>query len=92
MTLDKAALLKRRLGEGEHEIDGKQALVLNWTETGGPAVTQNDRQGFGSRLILQVLPRELRGTAELAFHPAGVVFTMTTTMEAVNDRPVAAEG
>lgn len=31
--------------------DGKQALVLNWTESGGPPVATPTRRGLGSRLI-----------------------------------------
>lgn len=74
----------------EWSIEEDNIFKLVWTETGGPAVTKSDRQGFGSRLILQVLPRELRGRAELSYEPDGVVFTLTTTMDAVSDRPVEA--
>ncbi|MGV3550544.1 sensor histidine kinase [Rhizobium sp.] len=73
----------------EWSIDADDIFRLVWTEIGGPAVTKSDRQGFGSRLILQVLPRELQGKAELSYEPTGVVFTLTTTMDAVSDRPVA---
>jgi PAS domain S-box-containing protein len=49
-----------------------------WSETGGPTVTPGDRQGFGSRLILRVLPQELSGTAD---------FTLRTSLESLRDRP-----
>jgi PAS domain S-box-containing protein len=60
-----------------------------WAEAGGPPVVRSDRRGFGSRLILQVLPRELRGTAEVEYPTSGVVFTLKTSLEAVSDKPAA---
>jgi PAS domain S-box-containing protein len=64
---------------------------LSWTESSGPEVVLGDRKGFGSRLILQVLPRELQGTADIDYRSTGVVFTLTTSVEAIGDRP-ALEG
>ncbi len=51
-------------------------------------VTEPARKGFGSRLILQVLPYELSGKAELKFEPSGVIFALDTTIEAIRDKPV----
>lgn len=65
---------------------------LIWTEEGGPPVEFSDRKGFGSRLILHVLPKELRGTAEMDFRSSGVVFTLTTTLDAVSDRAASSKG
>lgn len=65
---------------------GDHVFRLEWIETGGPAVVQGDRRGFGSRLILQVLPDQLQGTAELDYRPTGVVFTLTTSLGAVGDQ------
>jgi PAS domain S-box-containing protein len=65
--------------------DGMFTFV--WSETGGPPVTLGDSKGFGSRLILRVLPQELCGTADIDYRPAGVVFTLTTSLESVRDRP-----
>ncbi|MBO3761989.1 HWE histidine kinase domain-containing protein [Ciceribacter sp. L1K22] len=59
---------------------------MSWTETGGPPVTPSDRRGFGSRLILKVLPLELRGVAHIEYAPSGVVFTLDTSLEAVSDK------
>lgn len=70
--------------------DGTFQLV--WREDGGPAVEPSDRKGFGSRLILQVLPKELQGTAEIDFRSSGVVFTLTSTLDAVSDRPALSRG
>jgi PAS domain S-box-containing protein len=64
---------------------------LIWAESGGPPVIPTDRKGFGSRLLLQVLPRELQGTADIDYRPQGIAFRLSTSLEAVSDRP-APEG
>ena len=64
---------------------------FEWIETGGPAVTKPERRGFGSRLIHRVLSHELRGEAETDFRPSGIVFTLTTSAEAVGDKPALNE-
>ena len=65
-----------------------QTFRFLWRERGGPAVVEAGQRGFGSRLILQVLPHELSGDAQLRFDPAGVIFTLDTTLEAIRDKPV----
>ncbi|KQV82706.1 HWE histidine kinase domain-containing protein [Rhizobium sp. Root1220] len=67
------------------EPDG--VFTLRWAEEGGPTVAAKDRRGFGSRLILEVLPRELQGTANIEYPPTGAVFTLSTSLEAISDRP-----
>lgn len=52
-------------GSGESET-----LVLDWTESGGPAVAQPSRVGFGSRLIRMGLTGS--GGADLRFEAAGL--------------------
>lgn len=68
-------------------VGADDSFKLVWSETGGPEVREPDRKGFGSRLILQVLPKELKGTAILDYRPSGVVFTLDTTLDAVSDKP-----
>jgi PAS domain S-box-containing protein len=70
-------------------LEPDNVFKLVWTEKGGPAVVRSDRRGFGSRLILQVLPLELRGAAEMDYAESGIVFTLTTTLEAMSDAPLA---
>lgn len=50
-------------------------LILFWTETGGPAVTEPSRRGFGSRMVERAL-RGQRGDAEIIFDPVGVRCTI----------------
>jgi PAS domain S-box-containing protein len=52
--------------------EGAARLVLNWRETGGPAVAPPTRQGFGARLIEWGLAGELGGEAKLSFPAEGV--------------------
>ena len=42
-----------------HQPDGR--LVLRWTETGGPPVTPPTRQGFGTRVLENMIQRQLNG-------------------------------
>lgn len=51
-------------------------LELRWEEIGGPPVRQPKREGFGTRLIKHMLPREIQGQATLMFNAEGVVFSL----------------
>jgi two-component sensor histidine kinase len=46
-------------------------LVLQWTETGGPAVTPPTRKGFGTRVMSNVI-HQARGEIGFDWHPAGL--------------------
>ena len=50
-------------------------LRLTWTEAGGPPVRPPERQGFGSRLIVQ-LGRQLDGEVAFDWRPEGLRVTM----------------
>jgi two-component system CheB/CheR fusion protein len=47
-------------------------LVLQWTEAGGPPVTEPETTGFGSRLIELEVKDELRGEVASDFRPPGL--------------------
>jgi PAS domain S-box-containing protein len=47
-------------------------LAMNWRERGGPPVSAPTRRGFGTRMI-EGLARDLDGTAQLDFDPAGLI-------------------
>ncbi|HZV85661.1 MAG TPA: HWE histidine kinase domain-containing protein [Brevundimonas sp.] len=59
------------------------AFVLSWTESGGPPVSPPTRTGFGSGMIQRALSGYVGGSTTLTYDPAGVVFTLTTTLEAL---------
>lgn len=52
-----------------------QVLTITWGEEGGPAVESPSRKGFGSRLM-EYSAKELRGSADLRFEPAGLHATL----------------
>ena len=60
---------------------GFPRVRLTWTESGGPPVVPPLRRGFGSRLIERSLAADLGGEAHLDYRPAGLVCTMTWTVE-----------
>ncbi|WP_118135017.1 HWE histidine kinase domain-containing protein [Oceanicella sp. SM1341] len=54
------------------ESDPDDALILCWTERGGPEVREPERRGFGSTIIERSVPFELQGEAEVAYRPEGL--------------------
>lgn len=50
-----------------------ERLRLRWQESGGPPVQPPGRSGFGSRLVARGLGRELGGSVQLDYEPAGVI-------------------
>jgi PAS domain S-box-containing protein len=51
---------------------GSAQLNLVWKEAGGPTVVTPKRQGFGTRLIHNILHHELGGRVELSLPPTGL--------------------
>jgi PAS domain S-box-containing protein len=58
-------------------IDGDRRLELQWREIGGPPVSTPVRKGFGSRLIVDAVERQMRGTAQVDYAPSGLVCTIS---------------
>jgi two-component sensor histidine kinase len=57
----------------ERKSNGHTAnLVFTWRELGGPAVAVEAKSGYGTRLIRELVPHELRGTVDLEFATEGV--------------------
>ena len=47
-------------------------LLIDWRESGGPAVRKPTRKGFGSTIIDRSIPYDLGGTAAIEYKPQGV--------------------
>ncbi len=47
-------------------------LVLEWRETGGPAVKTPKRKGFGTTIIDRSVPYDLGGSATIQYDPKGL--------------------
>ena len=45
---------------------------MRWSETNGPPVKQPARQGFGTRVVDQIIRAELKGTLRFDWHPDGL--------------------
>lgn len=68
-------------GAGEVEItwhvDDNQTLTLTWTESGAEPVTPPQQTGFGTRLLLEGLPYQTGGTANVQYRDRGIEWTLT---------------
>jgi CheY-like chemotaxis protein len=66
--------------------DGEGALVLEWSESGGPEVVPPRRRGFGSLLIEGSMKTEVGGSAEVRYLRSGLVCVMTVPAAEVVSR------
>jgi PAS domain S-box-containing protein len=48
-----------------------EQLLMDWQESGGPAVVPPARHGFGTRMVQGAVMGELGGACELSFEPGG---------------------
>jgi len=66
-------------------------LVLRWVERDGPSVKPPSRQGFGTRVIEQILRHQLAGEVRFEWRPEGLACEMAlpgvATHAAVSDAP-----
>lgn len=56
--------------------DAGTSLIFRWVESGGPAVLPPKSRNLGSKLVEDVLPRQLGGRASLNFHPPGLEYEL----------------
>jgi PAS domain S-box-containing protein len=57
-----------------------ERLELTWRERNGPPVTPPDSQGFGMLMLENLLSQHLDGSTSLAFHPEGLVCTLSVPL------------
>src|SRR5262245_1051907 len=50
----------------------RRTLTFDWIESGGPAVVQPVRKGFGSRLLAFVLPAQIQARTEVEYASTGL--------------------
>ncbi len=58
------------------EAEGVRKLHLEWSEFGGPPVSEPQHQGFGSTLLQRVLPMQCHAEVEVRYDPDGLRFRM----------------
>jgi two-component sensor histidine kinase len=56
-------------------------LVFAWREFGGPPIAVKAKSGYGTRLIRELVPHELKGTVDLEFATEGVSCTIEFPLE-----------
>ena len=55
-------------------------LLFEWTESGGPPVSEPTRQSFGTRMMT-TLGQQLNGKVELDYKPRGFVYSLDVPLE-----------
>ena len=60
--------------------DGGSAVIFRWVESGGPTVLPPKSKSLGSKLVEEILPRQLNGRAQLSFHPLGFEYELAVPM------------
>jgi len=73
------------------EISSAQ-LSLVWQEADGPTVMTSTRQGFGTRLIDNVVHHELGGRVELSLPPTGVRCEIEVPLARLAGGPIKMDG
>ena len=58
----------------------EDVLQLDWEESGGPSVSPPKQKGFGSRLLEELVARELDGNTQLNYDAAGVRCSITAKL------------
>jgi PAS domain S-box-containing protein len=59
----------------------ERGIVLRWIEQDGPEVKAPQREGYGTRLIRELLKFEFGGTVEHRFSPGGVTCEISLPLE-----------
>lgn len=66
------------------EIDSDvHQILLTWTESGGPLVSEPVRRSFGTRLIEQSLLSTIDGKGQIQYRPTGVVCVLAIPLAAL---------
>ena len=54
------------------EPAGEPSLELTWQESGGPAVSRPERDGFGGKVINRIISRQLHADVSTQWHEGGI--------------------
>ncbi len=55
-------------------------LQLGWQESGGPIVIPPTQRGFGTRLLEDILVRDLGGQTKIEYQPSGLRCDITAAL------------
>lgn len=56
-------------------------FVIEWVESGGPAVEKPSRKGFGETVIKQIAASSVSGQIDLNYAPSGVTWTLSAPLK-----------
>jgi PAS domain S-box-containing protein len=62
--------------------DGR--LVLRWTETGGPPISEPSRRGFGTGVMERVIGEQLKGEIRFQWRPEGLVCNISLPLSEID--------
>lgn len=65
--------------------DGR--LVIEWRESGGPALATPPQEGFGHKVVKRLVAQALDGAATLSFPPDGLIWTLSIPASFATLRP-----
>ncbi|KGF69047.1 hypothetical protein LL06_13010 [Hoeflea sp. BAL378] len=65
----------------EAQKGARKRLSMTWQESDGPEITPPQLKGFGTRLLEDVVARELNGEAKLAYRAQGLNYTLSFTVD-----------
>ena len=66
-------------------VDRSGGFIFEWIERGGPPVSPPTRRGFGSTIIEEAIPHELRGDAGIDYKLTGVEARFRLPPNAITD-------
>jgi PAS domain S-box-containing protein len=65
--------------------EGEERFHMKWQESGGPAVSEPSKQGFGKVVMTQLAERSLGGSAKLDFAPGGLTWELECPASSLNE-------
>ena len=68
------------------------SLELHWTESGGPRAQRPSSQGFGTRIVIASIERQLGGQAQFDWRPEGLHCVLSVPRSDKMDPPERANG
>ncbi|MFU0505843.1 histidine kinase, partial [Pseudaminobacter sp. NGMCC 1.201702] len=68
--------------------DDKSRLRLTWKESGGPAVKEPSRRGFGRVVLERVTPASVDGVGHVSYEPNGITWTLDAPLSALTETKV----
>jgi two-component system, chemotaxis family, CheB/CheR fusion protein len=64
-----------------------EALLLQWSEQGGPAVKAPEREGYGTSVIRELVTFEFDGVVRLRYSPGGVTCEISVPLDSLLANP-----